>query len=52
MLHRIIYSIAGVAIIFAVAVYDPKSTAEPGASPTDRAKEDLSRFEYPSQAGI
>ncbi len=52
MLHRIIYLIAGVAIIIAAAVYDPKSTADPAASPTDRAREDLSRYEYPSQAPI
>ncbi len=52
MLHRIIYLIAGVAIIFAAAVYDPKSTADPAASPADRAKEDLTRIEYPSLAKI
>jgi len=52
LLHRIIYLIVGVAIIVAAAVYDPKSTADPAASPADRAKEDLSRFEYPSQATI
>ncbi len=52
MLHRIIYLIAGAAIILAAAVYDPKSTADPAASPTDRAREDLSRYEYPSQAPI
>jgi len=52
MLHRIISLIVGVIIIFAAAVYDPKSTADPAASPADRAKEDLSRFEYPSQAHI
>ena len=52
MLHRIIYLIVGVAIILAAAVYDPKSTADPAASPADRAKEDLSRIEYPSLATI
>ena len=52
MLHRVTYLILGIAIIVAAAVYDPKSTSGPGASPEDRAKEDLSRYEYPSQAGI
>jgi hypothetical protein len=52
MLHWIIYLIGGVAIILAIAGYDPKSTADPAASPADRAKEDLSRFEYPSLTNI
>jgi len=52
MLHRIIYLILGLIIIVTAAVFDPTITAEPGASPEDRAKEDLSRFEYPSQANI
>jgi hypothetical protein len=52
MLHRIIYLIVGAAIILAAAVFDPKSTADPAASPADRAKEDLSRYEYPSLARI
>ncbi|MBN2437099.1 MAG: L,D-transpeptidase [Deltaproteobacteria bacterium] len=52
MLHRILYVTVGVAIIVAAAVIDPKSTSDPAASPEDRAREDLSRFEYPSQNGI
>jgi hypothetical protein len=52
LLHRIISLIVGAAIIIAAAVFDPKSTADPAASPMDRAKEDLSRYEYPSQSGI
>lgn len=52
MLHRIIYLFIGAVIILAAAVFDPKSTADPAASPADRAKEDLSRYEYPSQARI
>ncbi len=52
MLHRVIYLIVGAAIILAAAVFDPKSTADPSASPADRAREDLSRYEYPSQARI
>jgi len=50
--HRILYMSLGVAIIVAAAVFDPKSTSDPAASPEDRAQEDLSRFEYPSQNGI
>jgi len=45
VLHRVIYLILGIVIIAAVAFYNPKSTFEPGASPEDRAKEDLGRFE-------
>ncbi|MHB8908106.1 MAG: L,D-transpeptidase [Syntrophales bacterium] len=52
MLHRVIYLIVGAAIILTAAVFDPKSTADPAASPEDRAREDLSRYEYPSQARI
>lgn len=50
--YRILYILLGVAIIVSVAVFDPKSTSDPAASPEDRAKEDLSRYEYPSMAGI
>ncbi len=41
-----------IAIIFAAAVFDPKVTSNPAASPEDKAKEDLSRYEYPSLQGI
>jgi hypothetical protein len=51
-LHRIIYVILGIAIIVTAAVATPESTSDPAASPEDRAKEDLSRYEYPSMAGI
>jgi hypothetical protein len=40
------------AIIFAIAVFDPKTTSEPAASPEDKAKEDLSRYGYPSMKEI
>ncbi|MCX5838442.1 MAG: L,D-transpeptidase family protein [Deltaproteobacteria bacterium] len=50
--HRILYVMLGVAIIAAAAVVAPKSTADPAASPEDRALEDLSRYEYPSLKGI
>jgi hypothetical protein len=52
MLHRILCLIMGVAIIFSASVFAPKSTSGPAASPEDRAREDLSRFEYPSLAHI
>jgi len=50
--HRILSVMLGVAIIAAAAVVAPKSTADPAASPEDRALEDLSRYEYPSMKGI
>ena len=49
---RVLSVILGVAIIAAAAVVAPKSTADPAASPEDRAQEDLSRYEYPSLEGI
>lgn len=52
MLHRIIHLILGVVIIFAVSVYSPRATSGPAASPEDRAREDLSRYVYPSMAEI
>jgi lipoprotein-anchoring transpeptidase ErfK/SrfK len=51
-LHKILYVILGAAFIAAAAVVDPKSTADPAASPEDRAKEDLSRYEYTSMKEI
>ncbi|MBW6484634.1 MAG: L,D-transpeptidase family protein [Syntrophobacterales bacterium] len=36
------------AIIFAVAIFDPKTISNPAALPEDKANEDLSRYEYPS----
>ena len=52
MLHRFICLILGVAIIIATAAFAPKSTSDPAASPQNRAREDLSRYEYPSMAGL
>ena len=52
MLHRIVCLMLGVVIILAAAVYEPRTTSAPAASPEDRAKEDLSRYEYPSMAAI
>jgi len=44
--------LSAVVIAVAAAIIHPKSTADPAASPEDRAKEDLSRYEYPSQKPI
>lgn len=52
MLHRIVQLILGIAILLTAAVFDPKSTSNPAASPEDRARENLSRFEFPSLASI
>lgn len=52
ILHRILCLILGVVIIATVSVFDPKATSDPAASPDDRAKEDLSRYEYPSMDNI
>ena len=42
----------GLALGFAIVVYRPAGTAEPGANPLDPAKEDLTRIEYPSQQNM
>lgn len=39
-------------LLSAITLYKPARTAEPGPSPLDPAKEDLSRVEYPSQKNI
>jgi len=47
--HRIVLVTLFTAILVAVSVLrTPSMTAEPGASPEDKAMEDLSRVEYPS----
>jgi len=40
------------AIIATALLYSPSSTAEPGPSPLDPAREDLTRVEYPSQKNM
>ncbi|HJV64912.1 MAG TPA: L,D-transpeptidase family protein [Geomonas sp.] len=39
-------------IVFAIVVYKPLATSQPGPSPRDPAHEDLSRYDYPSLANI
>jgi hypothetical protein len=51
MLHKITFILAAV-FFAAILVYKPAATSEPAASPADKAKEDLSRVEYPSQQSI
>jgi hypothetical protein len=51
-LHRVVRVVIALVIIGAGAVSYPDRTSEPAASPVDKAKEDLSRFEYPSQGPI
>lgn len=52
LLHRLICVTIGISIVFAAALYEPKSTADPAASPADKAKEDLGRYVYPSAEKI
>jgi hypothetical protein len=49
---RIISLFIALLIISTAIFYSPSSTAEPGASPLDPSKEDLSRVEYPSQKNM
>jgi len=51
-LHAFFRLLLVIAIIFAVAVFGPKTISNPAASPEDKAKEDLSRYEYPSMKEI
>jgi hypothetical protein len=52
MRHKFYLVFLGFIIVCAVTVSGPSTISKPAASPTDEAKEDLSRFEYPSLAGI
>ena len=44
--------LVGLVISFAIVIYQPAGTSEPGANPLDPAKEDLTRVEYPSQKSM
>lgn len=51
MLRKIAFII--LALLFtAIVVHKPAATSEPAASPGDSAREDLTRFDYPSQRSI
>ncbi len=47
MLRKLLFLIVLV-LVSVIVVYKPGATSEPGASPQDPAKEDLTRVEYPS----
>lgn len=51
-LRRMVCVILCITIVVTAAFINPKSTADPAASPEDRAKEDLSRYVYPSMEKI
>jgi len=51
-MSRIIPVVLALVIISTALLYSPSSTAEPGPSPLDPAKEDLTRVEYPSQKNM
>ena len=40
------------AVLVSIVVYNPSATSEPAANPQDPAKEDLTRVDYPSLAGV
>ena len=50
--HRLFRVLIPIMIISAVTLYKPSKSSDPGASPLDPAKEDLSRVEYPSQKNM
>ena len=52
MIHACCKLLLALVIAGAIIISGPESTADPAASPVDKAKEDLCRFFYPSQAGI
>lgn len=51
-LHAFFRLFIVIVIILAAAVFAPKTTSEPAASPEDKALEDLTRYEYPSMRTI
>ncbi len=50
--HTLLRVLMALVIIGIIVVYGPSATSDPAASPDDRAKEDLCRFEYPSLKDI
>lgn len=51
MLRKILFILIAMSFV-AILAYKPAAISEPGASPTDHAKEDLTRIEYPSEDAI
>ena len=49
---RILAKIIGIVIFWAIVVHEPVSSADPAASPSDKAKEDLTRVDFPSQRAV
>ena len=52
MAHKFFAVLLALITVGIIVVWAPAHTSEPAASPADRAKEDLCRFSYPSQAGV
>lgn len=52
MIHRLLSILTALLIAIAIVVYGPSSTSNPAASAEDKAREDLSRFVYPSLSDI
>ena len=51
-MRRVFVLFFAMTILSAIVVYGPLATSEPGPSPRDPAREDLSRIEFPSQRQI
>ncbi len=51
MLRKILLILMAISVA-TIVVYEPAETSEPAASPSDPAREDLTRVEYPSQKSI
>ncbi|HEY6873526.1 MAG TPA: L,D-transpeptidase family protein [Geobacteraceae bacterium] len=51
MLRKILFILIAISFLV-ILVYKPAAISEPGASPTDPAREDLARIAYPSQDAI
>ena len=49
---RIIAKFIGIILFWAIVVHEPVSSADPSASPSDRAMEDLTRVDFPSQRAV
>lgn len=50
--HKFFLVILTLIIFCTIIIYGPETTSDPAASPDDLAKEDLSRFVYPSLTGV